>query len=39
VMKVREEREEIEHRLRRPEPRAIAGREPRGLDSPHHTTS
>jgi hypothetical protein len=39
VAKVRDEREDAEHRLRHPEPRAIAGREPRGLDSPHHTTS
>ncbi len=39
IGKVREERDDIEDRLRSPEPGAIAGREPRGLDSPHHTTS
>lgn len=39
IAKVRDEKDEIEHRLRHPKPPAIAGREPRGLDSPHHTTS
>ena len=39
IAKVRAEEDEIGHRLPSPEPQAIAGREPRGLDSPHHTTS
>jgi hypothetical protein len=39
VVKVRGERDELEHLPRPPEPAPIAGREPRGLDSPHHTTS
>jgi len=38
VAKVRGERDEIELLPPRPEPKPIAGREPRGLDSPHHTT-
>jgi hypothetical protein len=37
VVKVRDEREDAEHRLRYPKPLAIAGREPRRLD-PHHPT-
>ena len=39
VAKVRDEKDDLEHRLRHPKPQGIAGREPRGLDSPHHTTS
>lgn len=39
VAKVRVERDDAGHLSRPPEPQAIAGREPCGLDSPHHTTS
>ncbi len=39
VVKVRGERDDLELLPPRPEPKPIAGREPRGLDSPHHTTS
>jgi hypothetical protein len=39
IAKVRDEKDDIECRLRNPQPQGIAGREPRGLDSPHHTTS
>ncbi len=39
VVKVRGEREDLELLPPCPEPKPIAGREPRGLDSPHHTTS
>jgi len=39
VVKVRGERDDLEHLPPPPEPKPIAGREPRGLDSPHHTTS
>lgn len=39
VAKVRRERDDAELLPPPPEPGPIAGREPRGLDSPHHTTS
>lgn len=39
IVRVRDEKDDVEYRLRHPKPQAIAGREPRGLDSPHHTTS
>jgi len=39
VIKVRGEADDPGRLSRPPEAKTIAGREPRGLDSPHHTTS
>lgn len=39
IAKVRDEKDDVEHRLRHPKPPAVGGREPRGLGPHHHTPS